>query len=150
MFTRASIVVLNAALDLYSNALNAFTHTRIAALTTAAAVVVAGVSFIPATAAVEKSPKMFMPRQAFSQTLGSKQTVGFFEEKDGRCLVTLMVAETFDVNSDRTPASAARIRVSLEPMHSAQVESAESQSLMITCGAMARSVSVSAAPEALM
>jgi len=150
MFTHASIAVLNAALDLFNKALDVFTHARIAAFTAVASLVVAGVSFIPATAAVEKSTAVFGPKQAFSQTLGSKQTVGYFEEKDGHCLVTLMVAEAFDENSDQIPASAARVRVSLEPMHSAQIESPESQSLMVTCGTLAKSVSVSAAPEALM
>jgi hypothetical protein len=76
--------------------------------------------------------------------------VGYFDEKDGRCLVTLMVAEAFNESSDASPTSAARIRMTLEPMQSTQVESAESQVMMVTCGAMAKSVSVSAAPEALM
>lgn len=127
-----------------------FTHARIAAFTAAATMVVIATSLIPATAAVDKTMSIFAPKQAFSQTLGSKQAVGYFEERNGHCLVTLMVAEAFDENSEAAPASAARIRVSLEPTHSAQFESAESKSLLVTCGAMAKSVSVSAAPEALM
>jgi hypothetical protein len=127
-----------------------FTHARIAALIAAATMAVAATSLIPATAAVDKGMKSYAPKQAFSQVLGSKQTVGYFEEKDGRCLVTLMVAEAFNESSDASPTSAARIRMTLEPMQSTQVESAESQVMMVTCGAMAKSVSVSAAPEALM
>jgi hypothetical protein len=150
MLPHATIAAFNTALDVHNKALNAFSHARIAAFTAIATLVVAGVSFIPATAAVDKNVKMFAPKQAFSQPLGSKQTVGYFEEKDGRCFITLMVAEAFDENSGREPASAARIRMSLEPMQSTQVESAESQSLMVTCGANAKSVSVSAAPEAVM
>jgi len=85
-----------------------FTLSRISAFLAAATLTVGAVAFMPAIAAVDSGALKFPPKQAFSQSLGSKQAVGFFEEKNGRCHVTLMVAEAFDEVNGRMPSSAAR------------------------------------------
>jgi hypothetical protein len=119
-----------------------FTLSRIAVVLAASTLTVAAVMLIPADAATGPVMPVFGPNQAFSQTLGSKQAVGFFQEKDDRCLVTLMVTEAFDELNGRMPASAARITTDIEPHQSTMVESAEAQSLKVTCGEDASTVSI--------
>jgi hypothetical protein len=127
-----------------------FTLPRIAACLAAATLTIGAVTFMPALAASEKQAAQFPPRAAFSQTLGSKQAVGFFEEQDGRCKVTLMVAEAFDEVNGRMPGSAARITATIEPSQSTIVESAEAQSLKVICGADARTVSIETTVSSVM
>jgi hypothetical protein len=104
------------------------------------ALMAAGASLLPAVAGTERLTQVLPERQAFSQSLGSKQTVGYFEARNGRCQVTLMVAETFDEYTKQVPASAARIVATIEPSQATTVESAERQMLTITCGPGARTV----------
>ncbi len=127
-----------------------FTLSRIAAFLAAATLTVGAVALMPASAAVGSDAMQFPPKQAFSQALGSKQAVGFFEEKNGRCHVTLMVAEAFDEVNGRMPASAARITTAIEPLQSTMVESAEALSLKVTCGADARTVSIETTVNSVM
>jgi hypothetical protein len=124
------------------------TLSHISAFLAAAGLTAGAFAAAPAVAVSEAGMAKFLPLQGFSQTLGSKQAVGFFEEKGGRCRITLMVAEAFDEASDRTPPSATRITTTIEPEQSTTVESVELSSLKITCGADAKTVSVEASPSA--
>jgi hypothetical protein len=126
-----------------------FTLSRIAAVLAAATLTVGAVAFMPAVAAIDIG-KQLPPKHAFSQALGSKQAVGYFESRDGRCVVSLMVAEAFDEVNGRMPASAARITTSIEPFQFTMVESAEEQSLKVTCGAEAKSVSIETTDTSVM
>jgi hypothetical protein len=127
-----------------------YTFTRIAGFLASATLTAAAIAFMPAFAATGEPAPQFPPHQAFSQVLGSKQAVGFFEEKNGRCFVTLMVAEAFDEVNGRMPSSAARITASIEPSQSTMVESAESQSLKVTCGPQAKTVSIETTVKSVM
>jgi hypothetical protein len=119
-----------------------FMPTHIAAALVCATLTVGAAAVVPLAAVSHARMTTFLPKHGFSQTLGSKQAVGFFEEKNGRCQITLMVAEAFDEDSDRVPTSAARITTAIEPAQAVMVESVELSSLKITCGAEAKTVSV--------
>jgi hypothetical protein len=49
----------------------------------------------------------FRPIEGISYQLGSKRAVGYFEARNGECLVTFMIAEKVDPDQAR-PSSAAR------------------------------------------
>ena len=81
----------------------------------------------------------YKPIQAISRVLGSKRAVGDFSRDGDACYVTLMVAEEVDLDV-AMPPSAARIRVSLMPGQTVQVDSDERKFLDITCGPEAQTV----------
>jgi len=85
----------------------------------------------------------FGPQQGFSQSLGSKQAVGYFMASSGRCNVTLMVSEALDDHSNVAPPSAVKFSVMLNPAESTEIASAENRSMTITCGAEAKTVALS-------
>jgi hypothetical protein len=83
----------------------------------------------------------FWPIEGISYELGSKRAVGYFEPRDGKCQVTLMMAEAVDPDQAR-PSSAARISLPLRPGESAVLASEEGSSIELTCDAGAQTVTV--------
>jgi hypothetical protein len=83
----------------------------------------------------------FRPIQGISFQLGSKRAVGYFEPRNGKCLVTLMIAEKVDPDQAR-PSSAARLSLAMLPGQSAALASEEGTSMQLTCGAAAETVAV--------
>ncbi len=87
------------------------------------------------------------PIQAMSYDLGSKRAVGYFRSVEGKCQLTLMIAETVDPDQAR-PASAARVKLALAPGQSAGLDSEEGASMVLTCGAQAATMEVKRAAPA--
>src|SRR5262245_64334337 len=83
----------------------------------------------------------FRSTEAMTYALGSKRAVGFFERQDGKCRVTLMIAEAVDLDVAR-PISAARLDMSMLPGQSATLGSEEREAMMVTCGSGAWTVAV--------
>ena len=81
----------------------------------------------------------YKPIQAISRVLGSKRAVGYFSREADACNVTLMVVEEVDLDV-AMPPSAARVRVSLMPGQTIQLDSDERKFLDITCGPEADTV----------
>ena len=81
------------------------------------------------------------PIEAISYELGSKRVIGYFEPRDGRCQVTLMIAEAVD--PDKAPLSATRLSLPILPGGSAGLASEEGRAIELTCGARAQTVVVS-------
>jgi hypothetical protein len=123
---------------------------QIAAMVSAAVLSGGAVVLLPAFATSTNQIQELPQRAAFSQTLGSKQAVGFFQEKNGRCVITLMVAEALDEESDALPPSAARFTTTVEPAQSAMIESEEQFSMKVTCGPAAQTVLVERNGERVM
>jgi hypothetical protein len=74
----------------------------------------------------------YAPIQSISQDFGSKSVRGYFVQRAGACLVTLMVSERSD--PDRSlPPSATRIRLLLRPGEIVGLDSEEGRSLNLTC-----------------
>ena len=75
---------------------------------------------------------LFKPIQSISYTFGSKAVSGYFIQQNSVCLVTLMIAERSD--PDLPSATAARVRIMLDPGQVAGLDSEEGRSLNLTCG----------------
>jgi hypothetical protein len=86
----------------------------------------------------------FRPIQAMSYVFGTKRMVGYFDSADGKCQLTLMIAEAVDPDL-APPPSAARVSLSLAPGQVTSLDSAEHASIALTCGAHAQTVQVTRA-----
>jgi hypothetical protein len=86
----------------------------------------------------------FRPIQAMSYQFGTKRMVGYFDSADGKCRLTLMIAEAVDPDV-AAPSSAARVNLSLAPGQATSLDSAEHASIALTCGAGAQTVQVTRA-----
>jgi hypothetical protein len=89
--------------------------------------------------------KTFGPIEAMSHQLGSKRAVGYFDSSNGKCQITLMIAEAIDPEQAR-PASAARLSLPIWPGESAALASEEGPSMELTCGAGAQTVVIKCNP----
>jgi hypothetical protein len=75
----------------------------------------------------------YAPIQSISHDFGSKSTRGYFVQRAGACLVTLMVFEKSDPDKS-LPTSATRLRLMLNQGQIAGLDSEEGRSLNFTCG----------------
>jgi hypothetical protein len=98
----------------------------------------------PATDRGSSGAVTIRPIEAISYELGSKRAVGYFEPRDGKCQVTLMIAEAVDPDK-ASPLSAARLSFPIGQGESAVLASEEGRSMKLTCGAGAQTVAVNAA-----
>ncbi|MBT9288140.1 hypothetical protein [Prosthecodimorpha staleyi] len=85
--------------------------------------------------------ELYRPHQAFSLKLGSKHAVGHFAAERGACALTVMLAETVDVDGRDRVTTAARFRAVLAAQAQTVIESEEAAAT-ITCGAAAETVAV--------
>ena len=79
----------------------------------------------------------FTPTDGISYELGSKRAMGFFEPKNGRCRVTLIIAEAVDPS-----AGLPRVSLPIRPGESATFTSEQGRSIELTCGKGAQTVSI--------
>jgi len=96
------------------------------------------------SAGAEQSPSTmdtFQSIEAISYEVESKRAVGYFERVDGKCNVTLLIAEVVDLDQ-APPTSAARLNLPRTPGQSAAVESEEREAMVFTCGTGAWTVEV--------
>ena len=100
---------------------------------------------IPAAAHRNPASEIYRSAQAISYQLGSKRAVGYFLSHNGACQLTLMVAEAVDVEVAE-PTSAAKLSVAILPGQSASLASEEGESMVLTCGGSAETLTVKYAP----
>jgi hypothetical protein len=62
--------------------------------------------------------------------LGSERVLAFYVPADGRCKVTLMIAQT---REDEAPALGSRLSLRIEPGRSATFDGSEGKSLRLAC-----------------
>jgi hypothetical protein len=98
-----------------------------------------------ATAHRNPASETYRSAQAMTYTLGSKRAIGYFVVADGKCQVTLMISEAVDAELAQ-PLSAARLRLSMLPGESAALDSAEGETMQLTCGSGAETVVVKYGP----
>jgi hypothetical protein len=91
--------------------------------------------------AQDLTTRTFEPIQSISYLLGSKRAIGYFEDSEGQCRVTLMIAEAVDPDV-AMPTSATRLRLLMTPGQSAKLESVEGEAMVLTCGIEGRTVEV--------
>ena len=78
------------------------------------------------------------PNEPILTTVGSKRVIAFYVPGSGTCAIQAVVWDRNDADA----ASAARVRVSLNPGQTAQIDSAENRSLTLQCGAYAETLAV--------
>jgi hypothetical protein len=98
----------------------------------------------PATDPVSSAAVTTRPIEGISYERGSKRAVGYFEPRDRKCQVTLMIAEAVDPDK-ASPLSAARLSSPMGQGGSAVLTSEKGGSIKLTCGAGAQTVAVNAA-----
>jgi hypothetical protein len=79
--------------------------------------------------------------------VGSKHTVGYFQNDNGQCALTLMVADAFN-GEDVPNLSTVRFEVAIDPAKSARFDTADGRSLEFTCEAGAQELTVRGRNEA--
>lgn len=92
-----------------------------------------------AGAALVTPAKIYQPAQAISHYFGSKHAVGYFQQTDGKCAMTVFISEDTD---GRTSPSATRVRFTVKPGEKAEFGSIETQTLEVSCGTDAATVEV--------
>ena len=70
------------------------------------------------------------PLRAASFELGSERVLAFFVPADGRCKVTLMIAQT---REEDAPAVGSRLSLRIEPGRSATYDGRDGRSLRLAC-----------------
>jgi hypothetical protein len=76
-------------------------------------------------------------------TLGAKQVISYFDNENGQCKVTIMVADAFD-ETGVTNSPAVRFQVVLDAGAKALMDTAAGKSLEFTCGEGAREMTFEA------
>jgi hypothetical protein len=74
----------------------------------------------------------YRPIDSIRYDFGSKSANGYFVEQAKKCVVTLMVYEKRDPDTDST-STATRVRLVLNPGQTAGLDSEEGRSLNFTC-----------------
>jgi hypothetical protein len=94
-----------------------------------------------ATSAEADQPgsRSYVATQAINHSFGSKRAVGYFAAQNGACALTMFLAEA---EEGHVAPSAARVKVTVKPGESAELASAEGQSLEVKCGKDAAAVEI--------
>jgi hypothetical protein len=115
---------------------------RLGPIIAAAAILTAMPTQLFAATAPPSRPETYREIQGIDQVLGSKHAVGYFENVDGRCALTLMLTEVSDPESPAS-SSPARLQFPLQPGQRAELATAEGPEIvLLQCGPEARTVEV--------
>jgi hypothetical protein len=84
-------------------------------------------------AAEARSPVTMKPLMASSLDVGSKHVVGYFLNADGRCKLTLMIADAARDENSEPSAQILRLRLMVEPGRAALVDTTDGRLLQFAC-----------------
>lgn len=87
------------------------------------------------------------PGEPILVTLGTQRIVAFYAPERGGCAVSAVVWK--DEGAD-APYGSARVRISLKPGQTVQLDSSQRQSLSLLCGADAATLAAVAPPELIL
>jgi hypothetical protein len=82
---------------------------------------------------------IYRPVQSISYTYGSKIAVGYFQQKEGTCAISLFLSEN---TGDDTISTPSRLRLKLAPAGNLALNSGQGQALELMCGAEAATLEV--------
>jgi len=85
---------------------------------------------------------VYAPISGMTYAVGSNGFMGFFQQTDGKCALTLMLFKRANPDEETPDKSAARVEVSIRPGDNARIGSAEGEALELSCNANAGTVSV--------
>lgn len=78
------------------------------------------------------------PHEPILATVASKRVIAFYEPRSGQCGMHIVVWNSADASG----ASAARVRVSLDPRQVVHIDSADNKSIDLKCGDYADTLSL--------
>jgi hypothetical protein len=78
------------------------------------------------------------PHEPILATVGGKRVIAFYEPRSGQCGMHVVVWNSADVSG----ASAARVRVSLDPRQVVHIDSPDNKSIGLRCGDYAETLSL--------
>jgi hypothetical protein len=78
------------------------------------------------------------PNEPILTTVGSKRVIAFYVPGNGHCGINVVVWDRSDASGD----SAARVRVSLNPRQTVQIDSATNKSINLQCGEYAETLAL--------
>jgi len=84
-------------------------------------------------AAEQRSPVTMKPLMASSLDVGSKHVVGYFLNADGRCKLTLMIADAARDENSEPSTQILRLRLMVEPGRAALVDTTDGRLLQFAC-----------------
>jgi hypothetical protein len=73
--------------------------------------------------------------------VGTKQAISYFQNMNGRCNLTIMVADAYD-GQDVPNSSTVRFEVAIDSGRTARMDTAEGKSLEFACQPQAREMNV--------
>lgn len=78
------------------------------------------------------------PHEPILTTVGGKRVIAFYEPRAGECGMHVVVWDSADASA----ASAARVRVSLNPRQMIHIDSPDNKSIDLQCGAYAETLTL--------
>jgi hypothetical protein len=91
-------------------------------------------------AAESRRPVTMKPMKAISLDVGSKHVVGYFLDGEGRCKLTLMIADAYREDAVTPPSQTVRVRLMVEPGRSATVDTTDGRLLQFGCESSAQAM----------
>jgi hypothetical protein len=80
------------------------------------------------------------PNETILTTFGNKRVLAFYGLEDGRCAVNAIVFDKSDVDTGKT--TAARVRISLNPMEMIHLDSSDNETINLQCGDHAKTLAI--------
>ena len=111
----------------------------------AAAFAMLGAAAAPVRA--DQAVTNFGPSEPILVTLGTQRIVAFYVPERGGCAVSAVVWKDEGVDA---PYASSRVRISLKPGQTVQLDGAQRQSMSLLCGADAATLAAVAPPELIL
>ena len=117
--------------------------TRLRFLSFAAASAIAALAATNTSTRADELPQNLGPvgpNDTILMTFGSKRAIAFYEVDNGRCALSAVVYEKTDAETGLT--TAARVRVSLDPLAMVHIDSPDNETMSLQCGDRAETLKV--------
>ena len=117
--------------------------TRIRFLSFATTAAVIALTTVNTSAVADDFPQRLGPvgpNDTILATFGSKRAIAFYEANRDRCAINAVVYEKTDAETGLTTAT--RVRVSLNPYETVQIDSSDNKTMSLQCGDHAKTLKV--------
>jgi hypothetical protein len=117
--------------------------TRTCLLSAAAASSLAALATLNTSAIADNLPQSLGPvgpNETILTTFGNKRVLAYYALEDGRCAVNAIVFDKSDVDTGKT--TAARVRISLNPMEMIHLDSSDNETINLQCGDHAKTLAI--------
>src|SRR5450755_4281863 len=102
-----------------------------------------GLGAVAGTAAAESwSTKSVKPRQAISLDVGGKHVGGYFLNAEGKCVMTLVIADAYREDRDVNSAPVVRVQLTVDSSKPARVDVRDGKLVQFDCQKDAQAMNV--------